>query len=167
MRGWSGHYLMKLLVPGEIAARIGTELRRARRVEVGGLLMGEHVCQDAFRVVDITAQRHGGSHTGFMRDPEAHAAELAAFFERTKGDYARFNYLGEWHSHPNVPATPSASDVAEMVRLVGDPKVGVTFAVLLIVRFTLFRRLVGSATVFAPSRNPTCAKLVWEQKGGR
>jgi integrative and conjugative element protein (TIGR02256 family) len=139
-------------------------LRRAGRVEVGGLLLGEHVSEDTFRVVDMTAQRHGGSHTGFMRDPEAHAADLASFFERTKGDYARFNYLGEWHSHPNVPATPSASDVAEMIRLVDDPEVGVTFAVLLVVGSTLFRRLTGTATVFAPSQTPMHAKLIWEQR---
>lgn len=155
---------MNLLVPSEIAARIRAELRQAGRVEVGGVLMGEHVSEDTFRVVDLSAQRHGGTHSEFVRDPEAHAAQLASFFERTKGDYARFNYLGEWHSHPNLPATPSASDVAEMIRLVEDPEVGAAFLVLLIVRLTLFRRLVGSATAFAPFRELTAAKLIWERR---
>jgi [CysO sulfur-carrier protein]-S-L-cysteine hydrolase len=155
---------MNLLIPNEIAVRFRAELRRAGRFEVGGLLMGAHVSEDTFRVVDMTAQRNGGSRSEFVRDPKAHAAELASFFERTGGDYTRFNYLGEWHSHPNVPAKPSASDVAEMVRLVDDPEVGVTFAVLLILRLALFRRLAGTATVFAPRRAPVAAKLTWEPR---
>lgn len=155
---------MNLQIPNEIAVRIRAELRRAGRVEVGGLLMGEHVSDDTFRVVDFTAQRNSGSRVQFVRDPRAHAAELATFFERTKGDFTRFNYLGEWHSHPNVPPIPSACDVAEMVRLVDDPEVGVTFAVLLIVRLTLLRRLVGTAMVFAPCRAPVVAKLIWERR---
>ena len=155
---------MNLLIPSEVAERIRRVLRQAGRVEAGGVLMGEHVSEDTFRVVDMTAQRHGGSHVGFVRDPKAHAAELASFFERTKGDYTRFNYLGEWHSHPKAAAAPSATDVAEMVRLVDDPQVGVTFAVLLIVRLTLFHRLVGTAMVFAPCRAPVAAKLIWERR---
>ena len=51
---------MNLLAPSDIAARIRAELREAGRVEVGGVLMGEHVSEDTFRVVDLSAQRHGG-----------------------------------------------------------------------------------------------------------
>lgn len=155
---------MNLLIPSEIVRRIRAELRQAGRIEVGGLLMGEHVSRDTFRVVDLTAQCHGGSHNFFMRDPEAHATKLASFFERTDGAYSQFNYLGEWHSHPNVPAIPSANDVVEMFRLVEDPEVGVNFAVLLIVRMTWFRRLQSTATVFARPRKTTPAKIVMEPR---
>ena len=154
---------MKLLVPSDIAARIRKELRLAGRVEVGGLLMGEHVAEDAFRVVDLTAQRSGGTVCHFIRDPDAHALALEAFFSRTGGDYTRFNYLGEWHSHPTFQTTPSALDIAEMVRLVDDPQVGVSFAVLLIVRLRFLGRLIGSTTIFARGRAPTSARLVWER----
>ena len=67
-------------------------------------------------------------------------------------------------NHPNFPATPSGSDVAEMVRLVEDAEVGAVFAVLLIMRLTLFRRLVGSATVFTRFQEPAPAKLIWERR---
>ena len=157
---------MNLLIPNETAERICAELRRAGRIEVGGLLMGEHVSEDTFRVADMTVQQHGGSHFGFVRYPKAHAAQLAAFFERTERRYTQFNYLGEWHSHPNAPASPSTSDIVEMVRLVEDPEADVSFAVLLIVRLTWLRRLKGTVTEFTRSRKPRPAKLVWERARG-
>ena len=156
---------MNLLIPIEPARRIHAALRGSGRKEVGGLLMGEHVSEDTFRVADVTVQTHGGTPFGFVRCPEAHAAQLASFFEKTERKYTQFNYLGEWHSHPNVPASPSASDIAEMVRLVEDSEVDVSFAVLLIVRLAWLRRLVGTATEFTRSRNPRAANLVWERVG--
>lgn len=155
---------MKLLVPSEIAVRIRAELRLAGRTEVGGLLMGEHVAENTFRVVDLTVQRSGASHSEFVRDPGVHGPELAAFFERTGRNYARFNYLGEWHSHPGFPPRPSLSDIAEMVRLVDDPEVGVSFAILMIVRLRFFGRLIGSATIFPRAQTPMSVILVWERE---
>jgi integrative and conjugative element protein (TIGR02256 family) len=156
---------MILLVPSDIAKRFRGELRRARRFEVGGVLMGEHVSDETFRIVDFTTQRYGGTRVHFVRDPRAHAAQLEGFFERTGGDYTRFNYLGEWHSHPSFPPTPSASDIAEMVRLVDDPEVGVSFSILLILRLRFFRRLVGTATLFARGQSLLPARLFWELTG--
>jgi hypothetical protein len=49
-----------------------------------------------------------------VRSPEHHAIALEAFFRKTEADYQRFNYLGEWPSHPNFPVQPSAEDVASM-----------------------------------------------------
>ena len=155
---------MNLLIPGEIAERIWSELRRAGRVETGGVLMGEHVSEGTFRVADMTVQQHGGTLLGFLRWPEAHAAQLASFYERKAGCYTKFNYLGEWHSHPNAPACPSIRDIEEMTQIAQDPEVGVNFAVLLIVRLARFRRLKGTATVFVRSRDPATAKLVWEHR---
>ena len=92
--------------------------------------MGEHVRHDVFKVVDMSVQRSGGSVDCFVRDPTEHQATLQAFFARTGGDYTRFNYLGEWHSHPAFEPVPSAVDVATMQSIVEDPSVGVNFLVL-------------------------------------
>src|SRR5262245_2536321 len=102
---------MKLLVPTRIARRLARELRRAGHREIGGVLMGEHIGDDAFRVADMTVQRSGGSQTCFVRRPHEHKRALDRFFERTGGDYARFNYLGEWHSHPSFAPVPSGTDL--------------------------------------------------------
>jgi integrative and conjugative element protein (TIGR02256 family) len=153
---------MVVLVPSEIVSRLRAELRVAGRVEVGGLLMGEHLKSDKFKIADITAQQHGGTRTGLVRDPKEHAALLSAFFDRTGRDYTRFNYVGEWHSHPCSPPTPSVADVAEMKRLVDDPNVGANFLVLIVVKLRWFGRLAATATLFAPWHTPEAVQLLWE-----
>ena len=59
---------------------------------------------------------------------------LARFFRLTGEDYTRFNYLGEWHSHPSFSTTPSEKDVQSMLEIAGDPEVGANFVALVIVR---------------------------------
>jgi proteasome lid subunit RPN8/RPN11 len=152
---------MNLIVPREISSRLKAELRGARRVEIGGLLFGEDLCDDTFRIADLTVQRTGGTRAHFVRDPEQHATQLASFFDHSGRDYTRFNYLGEWHSHPSFPPTPSPIDVAEMSRLITDPAVGASFVVLLIVRLRPFGLLAATASLFVRDRDPMPVHLVW------
>ena|ERR1019366_1321347 len=120
---------MQLLLPHPIIQRLRRELRRAGSREIGGLLMGEHVRDETFRVLEISVQRSGGSQSCFIRDPRSHQAQLQKFFAHTGRDYSRFNYLGEWHSHPSFDPLPSATDVATMQSIVDDPEVGANFLV--------------------------------------
>ena len=92
---------MKILLAPPIVKRLRRELRRAGNREIGGLLMGEDLGNGDFRVVEISVQRSGGTEACFIRNPEDHQTELDTFFARTGNDYSRFNYLGEWHSHPS------------------------------------------------------------------
>ncbi|TNC09201.1 hypothetical protein FF100_26910 [Methylobacterium terricola] len=142
---------MKILLPRSILAQWTDELRRAGRREIGGVLMGEAVARDTFRVAEASVQRGGGTATSFVRDPEHHGAVIRAFFLKTGGDYTRFNYLGEWHSHPSFPTRPSGDDLAAMHELLAEGRIGATFACLLIVRLRLFRRLDVGAYVFTPN----------------
>ncbi len=71
---------------------------------------------------------------------------MNAFFCETGHQYDRFNYLGEWHSHPRFPVTPSAQDVESMVDLVNGER-GIDFAVLLIVRLQWWRKISGWSEV--------------------
>src|SRR6202041_2152555 len=97
---------MQLLLPIQIAKRVHSEMRRAGHREIGGLLMGEHLNDEMFRVVDITVQRSGGSQACFVRNPGEHQSQLQEFFDRTGANYSRFNYLGEWNSHPAFDPSP-------------------------------------------------------------
>src|ERR1700741_5319800 len=94
----SRSFPMKILLTQAVIQRLRRELRSAGRREIGGVLMGEHVQETMFRIVDLSVQRSGGSAAHFVRDPSQTQAALAAFFSRTSGDYERFNYIGEWHS---------------------------------------------------------------------
>jgi [CysO sulfur-carrier protein]-S-L-cysteine hydrolase len=125
--------------------------------------MGEHVRDELFRIVDISVQRSGGSAACFTRDPAQHEATLQAFFARTGGNFTRFNYLGEWHSHPTFEPVPSTVDVATMQALVEDSAVGVNFLVLLVVRLAASRTIEGSATVFRPQMPPASVTFLTEK----
>lgn len=116
--------------------------------------MGEHVHDEVFRVVDMTVQHSGGTQAGFTRQPSEHRAHLDDFFRRTGADYARFNYLGEWHSHPSFHPLPSITDMQTMQSIVDDPAVGVNFLILLIPRLTWWRKIELSATGFRRGGDP-------------
>jgi proteasome lid subunit RPN8/RPN11 len=154
---------MHLLLTTAVLKRLRRELRRAHSREIGGLLMGEHLGGDAFRVAEITVQRAGGSAAHFVRDPAEHRASLQAFFARNGGDYARFNYLGEWHSHPIFEPLPSSVDVATMQLLVENAGVGANFLVLLVVKLAGRRTIEASATAFVARTPPTEVMLGNEQ----
>ena len=141
---------MKLLLPLEIQDVLVRELRAEGRRECGGILFGEHVGENLFQVAGITKQKGGGTNSHFVRDPAQHADQLDQFFREHREDCSRFNYLGEWHSHPSFSVAPSSADLLSMSELVCDPSVGVNFAVLLIARLEKPRDLHLSATLFHP-----------------
>src|SRR5205085_975294 len=78
---------MQLLLSAPIVKRLKRELHRAGRREIGGLLMGEHIRDELFRVVEISVQRSGGSHACFIRHPKQHRKQLKKFFAKTGEDY--------------------------------------------------------------------------------
>lgn len=153
---------MQLLLAPQIAKRLKRELRRAGRREIGGLLMGEHVHDEVFRVVDISVQRSGGSHACFIRQPKDHEAHLKRFFASTGGDYTRFNYLGEWHSHPSFEPVPSDTDMQTMQSIVNDPAVGANFLVLLIAKLASKKQIAVTATAFRAGTPPVIVALFAE-----
>lgn len=123
--------------------------------------MGEHVSAGVFRIRDLTVQRRG-TLASFVREVGAALAPLRRFFRETGQDYVRYNYLGEWHSHPSFTTEPSHKDSESMWRLVEDPAVGANFAVLLVVRLGAREEIEGSATTYLPGRRKLEASLETE-----
>lgn len=140
---------MQLLVARPAIERLERELRRAGRKEIGGLLMGEHVQDELFRLVELSVQHSGGTNACFIRRPEDHQAQLEKFFAETGNDFSRFNYMGEWHSHPSFDPLPSDTDIRTMQSMVEDPDAGVNFLVLMVCRMASNRRRVLELTATA------------------
>ena len=139
---------MKLLVPHDIGVRLITALREADRREIGGILMGEHVSTNTFRVSDLTIQMKGGTFAAFLRLVEELIAPLREFFHRTRSDYTRFNYLGEWHSHHSFRLEPSECDRRTMIDMATDSDLGARFVTLLLVRLGVSSSLKCAVTVY-------------------
>ena len=155
---------MQLLISRDIWEQFDRALRTGGSREIGGLLLGEHIAGETFRLVEITVQLKGGTCGDFLRDPAAHQDQLQKFFERTGDDHTRFNYLGEWHSHPSFHPSPSLKDEATMSSLLASPEVGVNFLVLLIFRRRTMWGLDMSATLFQPGRESATVQVFVEAK---
>ena len=124
------------------------------------MLFGEHVGEDVFRVVEATVSGEG-SVAAFLRTLAAGLARLEVFFRRTKRDYRRFNYLGEWHSHPSFALHPSSADDRALLDIVEDERTGARFAVSLIVKWE-HSRLEVAAYVYFPLAERETASVVLE-----
>jgi [CysO sulfur-carrier protein]-S-L-cysteine hydrolase len=154
---------MRLLVPPEIRSKLVDALSSAGRREIGGILMGEHIGPDTFRVKELTIQRKGGSFAAFVRIVSEILAPLRAFFESTKHDYTKFNYLGEWHSHHSFALRPSGPDHATMYEMATDPQLGARFVVLLLVKLSNAEQLEASVTVYQPNQTPFAGSVIQEK----
>lgn len=138
---------MELMLPSKIRSRLKRLMLYAGNREIGGILMGEEIGEERFRIVDFSVDTKTGSSAHFVRDAKHHEQELQAFFQRTGQDYSRFNYLGEWHTHPQFSVQPSFQDIRSMQDLV-DGSRGVDFSVLLIARLKWFMSIDCSASLF-------------------
>jgi len=152
---------MRLLLPSNVRRTMRQHLSRARRREIGGILMGEEIDDQVFRVVDFSVDEVRGTEAHFVRDSDHHDRELHEFFEKTGADYRRYNYLGEWHSHPRFDVRPSLQDIHSMQDLV-DGSRGVDFAVLLISRLSWLRRFQCGALLFVQHGSPTEIEVLHE-----
>lgn len=153
---------MKLLVPEAIVEELKDALRRAGAREVGGVLMGEHVAPNTFRVKRITVQMKGGTFAAFVRLVEEIVGPLREFFHATNHDYSRFNYLGEWHSHHSFALIPSDRDCQTMREILEDPAMGARFVVLMLARLNADETLAHEIAVFLPHQPITSGTIAHE-----
>ena len=139
---------MKIHLPIDIQKKLIPALEKAGDQEIGGVLMGEHISEAEFRIVDLTIQKQLGSTAFFVRLVAGVIKSLNGFFKRTGYHYKKFNYLGEWHSHPLFSPVPSQKDIQSMQEIVTDSNTGANFAVLLIVQLKGVQEIEATVTTF-------------------
>ena len=125
---------MRLRLPADLLTSLQAALAKAGRREIGGQLFGEQLAVSDFRVTDIAIQARPGSVTRFLVDLVQAGLDAVSFHDRTGHQYRRFNYIGEWHSHPSFAVNPSGIDNDTMNALAADPEFPGTFAILMIAR---------------------------------
>jgi len=151
--------MLTLVLPVDITTRLHEALVRSGKREVGGVLMAEHVALNEFVVRDLTIHRRG-TFASFIRRIEDAWMVLSRFFERTKRDYRRFNYIGEWHSHPSFEPVPSAQDHQSMREIALDESVAANFVVLMIVKLGPQGILIGTAHTYLPDGSYQQSELI-------
>lgn len=123
--------------------------------------MGEHVGHNQFAVRTLTVQG-GGTFASFVRGTRSALRALKEFFLRSNHEYRRFNYLGEWHSHPSFSVQPSNTDHRAMLDIVTNSSVGANFVVLLIFKLTCLGVLEFSAYTYLPDGSVLASELLLE-----
>jgi len=73
---------VQLLLSRDILEQFDKALRSGGSREIGGLLFGEHVGDEMFRVVEITVQLKDGTFGDFVRDPAEHNLRLRENWRR-------------------------------------------------------------------------------------
>ncbi len=139
--------MIEIIVSDQCVAKLRLELARAGSDEIGGVLASENLGDGRFLVLDLSVQRDG-SFASFTRSSPRHGRFIRRFLERYGRDYQRYNYLGEWHSHPSFPAMPSLPDLRQMQRLIEEPSQRALFLTLLVLKLGRSRSLEGSAYAF-------------------
>lgn len=140
---------MKIALAADQTEKLVAALGRAGIKETGGQLFGEQLAPSNFRVTELTVQSRPGTFARFVVDLLQAARDAVRFFDRTEHRYTRYNYIGEWHSHPSFAVQPSGPDIAAMRGIVRDPRFAGSFAVLMIVRLDA-ETLTTGAWVFDP-----------------
>lgn len=156
--------MIEVVLNNRCVRKLRLELCAAGSNEIGGVLAAEQVGDGSFLVVDLSVQRNG-THSHFERELVQHREFIRRFHERMGHKPERFNYLGEWHSHPSFPATPSGVDFCQMQCLVEDVDQKSTFLVLVVVKLGLNGELKGSAYGFRPGFAPIRGWLRGIEKG--
>lgn len=153
---------MRVRIASDQSEKLRAALARAGDREIGGQLFGEQLAPSDFRVTEVAVQSRAGTFSRFVVDLLQAARDAARFLDRTRRMYTRFNYIGEWHSHPSFDVQPSATDVGTMRELVGDPDFRGGFAVLMIVRLDA-GDLTSGGWLFDPQGNELPVTLEFEQ----
>ena len=152
--------MLAIQLPNHLVNQLHQELASAGYREIGGILMGEQIVPGKFRVMEMTFQRHGGMIARFIRNARIALSSLQRFFTQTGHRYHRYNYLGEWHSHPSFDPYPSPTDHQSMVELACNPHTGANFVVLMIVRLANEERIEASVTTYLPDGTISASTLL-------
>ena len=140
--------MLRITVPLDVQDTLRRALLKAGNRECGGVLMGEHVAVNHFVVHQVAIQQPGTFAT-FVRQVAGAVRAIGAFCRANGSDFRRFNYLGEWHTHPLFTVQPSSRDHATMKEIATDAAVRANFVVLLIFRLN-GNSLEGSAHTYLP-----------------
>ncbi|WP_179319962.1 ThiF family adenylyltransferase [Winogradskyella helgolandensis] len=112
-----------------VLKRIEEETKFHYPKEFGGVFIG-YKSDLHFIITDILIPDHyKNGQTIFIREPGTLNERLSEIHKMTNGE---IEYLGEWHSHPNGPTTPSRTDINAMQEIAKDKNINIDKPLLMI-----------------------------------
>jgi integrative and conjugative element protein (TIGR02256 family) len=105
--------------------------------EVGGWLLGFWTADErSVFVTHATPPASRGTPFGVTISGTGHQALFDEAWDRSSG---HVTFLGDWHTHPGCPATPSSRDRAALRQLAHDPDFGTPRPLIAIVQAPRWR----------------------------
>lgn len=132
---------------------MSTELIWSNQLLTGYILVEQSVSElwSSYRQLDVGAKEAGGILLGFRRGTHLHVVDATApmrrdirqrtYFERLDPGHQkhatsrwqrtgqRMDYLGEWHTHPELLPTPSYVDKSEWQKITARTRAPMLFAI--------------------------------------
>lgn len=126
---------LNLVICNEVIHQIEEYSKRYFPKEYGGILIGNYSKdQKTANVLHIIhPKKFKNSPSFFEANITSINQEIKDYYEDSNGELI---YLGEWHSHPNIPATPSSTDVNAMRAIAQDKGIKIASPILLIAHVT-------------------------------
>ncbi|MYK32090.1 MAG: hypothetical protein F4051_10345, partial [Boseongicola sp. SB0670_bin_30] len=148
---------MKIRIGRRVVDGLVRDLQAAGSREIGGVLFAEQLDEGDFRVLEATRQLGDGTRSSFCREGTQARSDILAFHRQYGQRPQQFNYLGEWHSHPDAPLFPSPRDHATMIQLLADQAGAVDFLVLMLSRLSRAGGLeIGALAYLATGQQLPC-----------
>jgi len=149
-------------IPGEVLNAMRKMAAISKPRETGGTLVG-HYSGD-LREAFVTRALEAGVgarklRTRFYRPPDDVDGQLARIYEESEG---LTHYLGEWHTHPDAPPTPSSTDLSALRGLARSRSVA-TDTPFMVILGGDFRTTATASCTLAEKTGRTLAGL-YEQR---
>ena len=157
---------MKIRISRRIADGLVRDLQTARSREIGGVLFARQLGEGDFRVLEATRQLGDGTPASFCREGTQARNDILTFHRQYGERPQEFNYLGEWHSHPDGPLLPSPRDHVTMIQLLADQAGAAHFLVLMIARLSRAGSLEIAALAYLATGQQLPCEVELETESG-
>jgi len=113
--------------------KVKDELIKHYPNEFGGVFIG-FKNDDVIFISDILIpDKYENGRTVFVRHPGSLNEQLSLIFNESQG---KISYIGDWHSHPNAPATPSSTDLVAIKEIADSKNVNNSSPILMIIEIS-------------------------------
>ena len=134
---------MEIIIPKKISLKLKKQISKYSPLETKGALFAEDLGNDTFRIDEVYLEPKPGTTT-FVKlfINQEYVSFQKNYHKLRKNNFSKFNFIGDWHSHPLFECFPSSYDIREVEEDI--KKSNAIFLVQLILK-VIKGKLIGNA----------------------
>lgn len=137
---------MTIEIPKPISELLKRELEVMNQNETRGSFFAERVNGALFKVNDVYFSKKRGTFSFIkMLIGDEYKKFQKNYHKKYFFEYEKYNYIGDWHSHPSFSCLPSSYDIAEAID--DFKKSNANFIIQIIIKIEN-DKLVGNAFLY-------------------